>query len=160
MKPGVAKTVDVVVLDGAWRVKLPRCRAFALRAAGAAIAGRRLRPGAHFAVVLADDRTVRRLNRDFRGRDKPTNVLAFAERDATMPDAKTLGDVVLALGTVAREAKAQGKTLAQHAAHLVVHGTLHLLGFDHVNKDDATRMEAAERKALARIGLPDPYVTR
>jgi len=153
-------TVDVVVLDDAWRAKLRTCRALVARSAAAALAGRNVRRGAGVVVALANDRTVRLLNRAYRGRDKATNVLAFAERDARSPDPASLGDVVLALGTIAREAKAQGKTLAQHAAHLVVHGTLHLLGFDHVEEAEARRMEAAERRALARIGVPDPYRIR
>jgi len=152
-----ACAVEIVVLDDAWRRAMPQCRAKVRLAVEAALVGRRLRRGAHLSVVLTDDRMVRRLNRDFRGRDKPTNVLAFAERDAATPDPASLGDVVLARGTVAREARVQGKTLAQHTAHLVVHGTLHLLGFDHERAADAQKMEAAERRALARIGLPDPY---
>ena len=160
MTQRAAPTVEIVVLDDAWRAKLRSCRALAARAVDAALAGRRLRRRATLVVALANDRTVRRLNRDHRGRDKATNVLAFAERDAHSPDPGSLGDIVLALGTVAREAKAQGKTLAQHAQHLVVHGTLHLLGFDHVDEAEARRMEAAERRALARIGVPDPYRPR
>ena len=160
MPTGAVPAVDIVVLDQAWRAKLRGCRALAAQAVGAALAGRRRRRGASIVVALANDRTVRRLNLAYRGRDKATNVLAFAERDAGSPDPASLGDIVLALGTVAREAKAQGKTLAEHAAHLVVHGTLHLLGFDHVEEAEARRMEAAERRALARIGVPDPYRPR
>lgn len=154
------ETVEVLVIDLNWRTAMPRCRSFVAKAASAALAHRKRRGAAGLSVVLADDRLVRRLNRDYRGYDKPTNVLAFAEDEADNPDPSTLGDVVLARRTVAREAKAQGKTFAQHVAHLVVHGTLHLLGFDHVRKADALRMEAAERRILADIGIPDPYAIR
>ncbi|MEP4885126.1 MAG: rRNA maturation RNase YbeY, partial [Alphaproteobacteria bacterium] len=106
------------------------------------------------------------LNRDWRDRDAATNVLSFAldeplgdstparggEKGAAMP-----GDVVVAYETCAAEAKDQGKTLAHHLSHLVVHGTLHLLGFDHASDDEAETMEALERAVLARIGVPDPY---
>jgi probable rRNA maturation factor len=104
-------------------------------------------------VALADDRRVRTLNARDRSKDKPTNVLSYpsGERDF-------LGDVVLARQTVWREAKSQGKTAADHLTHLVVHGTLHLLGYDHETSEaDAERMEALERRILAKLGIADPY---
>ena len=104
-------------------------------------------------VVLADDARVRELNRDFRGKDRPTNVLSFP-----MPeDSGLLGDVVFALETLTREAAAQGKTFADHFAHLLVHGVLHLHGLDHVDDADATDMEAREVRALATLGIDNPY---
>jgi probable rRNA maturation factor len=104
------------------------------------------------AVVLADDKTIRGLNRDFRGIDKPTNVLSF-------PGEKPhLGDIVLAFDTVEREAKAQKKSVRHHALHLLVHGTLHLAGFDHANDKDAARMEGLEIKILAGLGVCNPYL--
>ncbi len=114
--------------------------------------------------MLADDALVRRLNRDYRGVDQATNVLAFPAADgggsvaaeAPLP----LGDVVLALETVRREAADQGKSVAEHLSHLVVHGVLHLLGFDHVEAGDAARMEALEIEVLAGLGVPDPYRAR
>ncbi len=116
------------------------------------------RPGA-VTILLSDDEEVRALNRQFRGADKPTNVLSFpAEGAATEPGALPyLGDVILALETVAREAGAQGKSFLDHATHLAVHGVLHLLGHTHDADEDAARMEALEVAALARLGLPDPY---
>lgn len=116
--------------------------------------------GGAVTVALTDDEEMRALNRQFRGADKPTNVLSFPEpADASrdVADARFLGDVILARETVTREAEAQGKTFADHASHLVVHGVLHLLGYTHDADADAARMEAMEIAALARLGLPDPY---
>ena len=92
------------------------------------------------------------LNRDFRGKDKPTNVLSFP-----MGEPDYLGDIVICAPVVAAEAVEQGKTARAHWAHMVVHGVLHLLGHDHIKDDEAEKMEALERKLLARLGFPDPY---
>jgi probable rRNA maturation factor len=115
------------------------------------------RSGQSFSVtlVLTGDDEMRGLNRLWRGKDAPTNVLSFpadADRDRGF-----LGDIVLAYETAVREAKERGISLADHASHLVVHGMLHLLGFDHEDDDDAERMERVERTALASIGVADPY---
>ncbi len=142
-------TVDVVVLDAAWRRALPGIERLVRRAARAAL-GRR-RPS--LAVALADDRRVRALNARDRDKDKPTNVLSYPSGES-----RFLGDIVLARQTVWREAREQGKTPADHVAHLVVHGTLHLLGHDHeTGEAEAERMEALERRILARLGVADPY---
>ena len=106
-------------------------------------------------LLFSDDARVRELNRRWRGQDKPTNVLSFPA--PPQPGPRQLGDVVLALETVRREAEAEGKPLADHAAHLIVHGVLHLLGRDHESDEEAEAMEALEAKALARIGVKDPY---
>jgi probable rRNA maturation factor len=104
---------------------------------------------------------VRALNRRWRGRDSATNVLSFPSGETGAGGrAVLLGDVVLAYETVAREAAAQGKTLADHLAHLVAHGVLHLLGFDHAEDAEARRMESLERRVLARLGVADPYHAR
>jgi len=96
----------------------------------------------------------RALNRDFRGKDYATNVLTFVYEEKPVS-----GDLVICLPVVAREAKAQGKPFKAHLAHLVVHGMLHLQGYDHeTGAADAARMEARERALLARFGIPDPYV--
>lgn len=115
-------------------------------------------------VRFTSDAEVHGLNRSYRGKDKPTNVLSFPMIEPDMLDRPSplpellLGDVVLAHGVCAAEASEKGISVADHAAHLVVHGTLHLLGHDHETSDqDAQAMEAAERRALARLGLPDPY---
>ncbi len=112
-------------------------------------------------VRLADDAEQRRLNRDWRGVDAPTNVLAFPawEPGAPIPSGAPLllGDVVLALETVAREARQQDKPPGDHLSHLVVHGVLHLFGYDHVDEAEASAMEALETAILASLGVPDPY---
>ena len=108
-------------------------------------------------VVLADDAFIRTLNRDYRGKDKPTNVLSFPESRIPNPESY-LGDLVLALETIEREAKEQGKTFRDHTAHLLVHGTLHLLGHDHENDKDAAVMERLEIKILKTLGIGNPYL--
>lgn len=101
----------------------------------------------------------RRLNLLWRGKDRPTNVLSFPAAETTRVDRRRrlLGDVVLCAPVVAREARAQAKPLKHHFAHLVVHGCLHLLGYDHESEADAARMENRERRLLRELGVPDPY---
>ncbi|GAB5389322.1 MAG: hypothetical protein Alpg2KO_22900 [Alphaproteobacteria bacterium] len=117
------------------------------------------------AVMLADDPTVQALNREYRGKDKPTNVLSFAllddeEGDPDPSGELALGDVILALETVQREAREQGKSVLDHTVHLVVHGILHLLGYDHLEDDEASEMEARETELLSKLGIADPYAAR
>jgi probable rRNA maturation factor len=132
---------------------LPGVERLVRRAARAAVTGARRGGRRSLTVALADDRCVRALNARDRGKDKPTNVLSYPSGERAF-----LGDVALARQTVWREAKAQNKTPAEHVCHLVVHGTLHLLGYDHETGDaDAERMEALERRILARLGIADPY---
>jgi probable rRNA maturation factor len=99
----------------------------------------------------------RRLNRRWRGKDYATNVLSFAAATAALPGRRLLGDLVICAPVVAREARAQGKPLRAHWAHLVVHGVLHLLGHDHERPRAARRMEAREVEVLAGLGLSNPY---
>jgi probable rRNA maturation factor len=114
-------------------------------------------------ITLTDDDAVHALNREWRDKDKPTNVLSFPmtqpdEIDQLPPGMEAvLGDIVVASGVCVREAKEKGVSLADHATHLVVHGTLHLLGYDHMSDGEAEEMEAMERRALARLGIADPY---
>jgi probable rRNA maturation factor len=105
-----------------------------------------------FTILLTSDKALRALNRAFRGKDKPTNVLSFPS------GGDYAGDIAMAHGVTAREAKAAGKRFADHATHLVVHGVLHLAGHDHVRPRDAKVMEPLEVKILARLGIADPYV--
>ena len=122
-------------------------------------------PLVEIAIRLTDDAEVQALNRDFRGKDKPTNVLSFPQVQddlleglANSDDGEILlGDIVLARETCAREAEEKGISLADHATHLIVHGTLHLVGYDHMDDASATAMEALEVKALASLGIANPY---
>ena len=141
-------TVEVKVEAEAWRA-LPGAESLARAAAEAALSGE----GA-LAVLLTDDEAVRELNRQWRGKDQPTNVLSFPAAPTAAP---WLGDVALAYETCAREAAEQNKPLAHHLTHLVAHGVLHLLGWDHQTDAEAETMEAFERDILARLGVPDPY---
>ena len=118
-------------------------------------------------VRLTGDDEVHALNAEWRGKDKPTNVLSFpmADQDELGSDAHQgpelmLGDIILARGVCASEAAEKGVPLERHAAHLMVHGTLHLLGYDHMDEDEAADMEAREVRALARLGIADPYGDR
>jgi probable rRNA maturation factor len=120
---------------------------------------------AEVGVLLADDATVRRLNADHRGKDRPTDVLSFPTFEYVLEDAPgnlppgpvPLGDVVLALETVRADAAAEDKPFPDHVSHLLVHGCLHLLGYDHETTEDAARMEGLERAILEQLGIPDPY---
>jgi probable rRNA maturation factor len=112
-------------------------------------------------VRLVDDGTIRGLNRDWRGRDKPTNVLSFPMGDpAPIGEADfpwLIGDIVMSFDTMKVEAERDGKPLEHHVAHLAIHAALHLIGHDHENEAEAEAMEAAEIKLLAGLGIPDPY---
>lgn len=158
--------------SGAWANALPEAEDMAVRAAAAAFAAAgpaaaalAARGPVEMAVVLADDAEVRDLNARWRGKDRPTNVLSFPSLDpdeiASQPRDMPvlLGDVVLAYETCAREAAEQGKSLADHVCHLVVHGTLHLVGYDHETDADAAVMEPLETRILAGLGIADPYET-
>nr|WP_207161099.1 rRNA maturation RNase YbeY [Halorhodospira halophila] len=119
--------------------------------------------GGELTVRIVDEDESRALNRDYRGRDKPTNVLSFpCELPPGLPAeaAQILGDLVVCAPVVAREAAEQGKPEADHWAHMLVHGALHLLGYDHEDPAQAERMEAEERRILAALGVPDPYQER
>ena len=109
------------------------------------------------AVLLTDDATIRLMNAQWRGIDKPTNVLSFP---ATESDAPHLGDIAIAGETVAREAEAENKAFLDHLAHLSIHGYLHLIGFDHETDRKAERMEQLETRILASLGIADPYADR
>jgi probable rRNA maturation factor len=109
---------------------------------------------------LTDDAAIRALNNRWRGLDKPTNVLSFPAPAALQGDSPVhLGDIAIAYETVAREAESEGKPLAHHLSHLAVHGFLHLLGYDHESEPEAEAMEQQERAILARLRIPDPYLT-
>ncbi|WP_315812171.1 rRNA maturation RNase YbeY [Bradyrhizobium sp. SZCCHNR2028] len=120
---------------------------------------------AEIAVMLTDDDGIRTLNSNWRGIDKPTNVLSFPALQPTGPrgedDApRMLGDIAIAYETMRREADEEQKPFAHHLSHLTVHGFLHLIGYDHETDDEAEEMEALEREILAHLGIPDPYADR
>jgi len=153
-----------VTIDAAdWLTALPEAETLVGQAADGAlaVAAPDLRAAAELGVLLTDDAVSRQLNHRYRGRDQATNVLAFATGEDTVPAAQPLllGDVVVALGVVLREAVEQHKRPADHLSHLIVHGILHLLGHDHQDDASAAVMEALEVEALARLGIADPYVT-
>lgn len=116
--------------------------------------------GAELTVVLADDAFIQELNYTYRGKNKPTNVLSFPSypESRSLNSDSSLGDIILALGTIQKEAKAQQKTLKDHAMHLIVHGVLHLLGYDHENEKEAASMEEKEIKILNKLGIKNPYL--
>lgn len=130
----------------------------ALAEAGADVAAS---DGVMLSLLFTDDTAIALLNRDWRGKDMPTNVLSFPAAPGINPlGPEPLGDIALAHETCAREAAQEGKTLAAHVAHLVIHGVLHCLGDDHEDDAQAEAMEAREVAALARMGIADPYVER
>ena len=159
--------IESQVTHAAWREAMPDLTRRAKRAAKAALAvAAPVAAEAELALVFVDDAASRTLNRDWRGKDKPTNVLAFAAQEAkagTRPPAAVtdgpllLGDVVLAYETIAGEAEAGGVPFGDHASHLIVHGILHLLGYDHQRPREARVMETLEAQALATIGIANPY---
>jgi probable rRNA maturation factor len=153
--PKLQQGILVVVDDPGWRKVrglLPRLK----RAAAAAERAARFRGASTLTILLSRDGKLKSLNRDFRGLDKPTNVLSFPagpNKDGYR------GDIALALGVTRREAKSAGKSLADHAAHLVVHGVLHLAGHDHERVRDAKVMEKLEIDILHGLGIANPYET-
>lgn len=139
--------ITLVVEDAQWR----KTRGLQARLKdAAAVTARAAKLKGEITILLSDDERLRVLNRDFRGKDKPTNVLSFPQPGG--------GDIAIAHGVTAREAREQGKRFADHATHLVVHGVLHLGGYDHIRPRDAKVMEPLEVKILKRLGVADPYV--
>lgn len=150
-------TIDIDVEHAGWQ-QIAALDDLCRTAARLALDGRE----GDVAIVLSGDDEIRTLNAHWRGMDKATNVLSFpAPDDMPLPQGEQapLGDIILAFETVQREAQEQGKTLVDHTRHLIVHGILHLLGYDHDEDADATVMENRERDILAKLGISDPYKT-
>lgn len=142
-----------------WDV-LPDAEAIAERALNVAseMAHVKLMDGAELALLLSDDAHVKSVNQEWRNIDKPTNVLSFPSVEANkLARTPFIGDIIIAYETVQREAEHDGKDFADHFTHLVVHGFLHLVGFDHQTDDEAKVMEALETRILAELDIPDPY---
>jgi probable rRNA maturation factor len=148
-----ALKIDVMIDSKRWK-DAGRAKSIVRRAVARAAATRST-GAAELAIVLTDDSAIRALNRDWRGIDKPTNVLSFPAKNGSLKP--HLGDIVLAFETIEREARGEDKPFADHVAHLAVHGFLHLLGYDHERDEDALEMEKAEREILRALKIPDPY---
>ncbi len=152
-------SVDILVEAGAWPAKR-RLRSLVETAVKATLVEVAAEGEAsELSVLFSDDANIQQLNNEWRGKDKPTNVLSFpafpVEVGSPLPP--MLGDIALASETVTREAELENKPLEHHLTHLVVHGVLHLLGHDHEEEAEAEEMAAIERRILARLAIPDPY---
>ena len=154
-------TIALSIADSAWTTALPEVERITLAAARQALAGVEDAQRMEVSVVLTNDAEIRDLNRTWRDQDKPTNVLSFpGETDTNSPDAPILlGDVVVAFETTRREVDDDraAANLADHLTHLIVHGVLHLLGYDHEIDAEADEMERLETELLAQLGIPNPY---
>ena len=156
----MAADISVDIADARWNDAVPGgVEPLVLDAVRAALAAHGPDAPVEIGLRLTDDEEIHALNRDWRGMDKPTNVLSFAlDEEMNAPGAPVpLGDVVIAYDTCVQEAADEDKTVADHLRHLVVHGTLHLFGFDHEDAGEADIMEDAERRILAGLGVSDPY---
>ena len=157
MKP----KVEVLESSPIWRT-VPGVKKLARRSIDASLAASDVQvlDGAEVSVQLTDDAQIRVLNAQWRGIDTPTNVLSFpAVATSGIAAAPLLGDIVLAFETTKREAAEEGKAFEDHFVHLVAHGFLHLLGYDHQTASEADRMEALETRILAKLGIADPYAS-
>lgn len=152
--------IAILLHDRRWLKAVPRLMTLTRRFARAALDATDAGPVA-VTIVLAKDAEIRALNHQFRGKDKPTNVLSFPPApgpEAADPEKLAeIGDVILAYETLAKEAVTQGKPFVNHLGHLVIHGILHLVGYDHERPGDARVMERLEAKILSMLGMPDPY---
>lgn len=149
---------DISIEGGGWPDEA-HLRAIAEKTVSATARHAGVTVDTELSLLFTDDASIRTLNREWRGKDKPTNVLsfpAFPVKPGSQPG-PVLGDVVLARETVFREAGEEGKSVEAHLSHLIGHGVLHLLGYDHETDGDAYLMEALERRILADIGIADPY---
>ncbi|HEY9163859.1 MAG TPA: rRNA maturation RNase YbeY [Magnetovibrio sp.] len=164
MMNDVPLTIDINVEAGPWTEALPDHEALTRRAVLAVCAALDGVPdGSEVSILLTDDAHQQVLNRDWRGKDKPTNVLSFPGDDFDdVPEGAPLllGDIAIAFETTTSEAREQQKTLAQHFSHLLVHGMLHLLGYDHETQLEADEMEPLEIEILDGLGIASPYPDR
>lgn len=149
--------IDIRVSDPRWEA-LGDVEAFAAHVLGLAAA--RMNTGGEVAILLTDDAEMHALNKQWRGKDKPTDVLSFPSDGPEIPgQPQYLGDIAVGYETSLRDAEAMDRPFEAHASHLLVHGFLHLLGYDHIEAEDAKVMEPLEVDILAGLGWPDPYAT-
>lgn len=152
--------IDLLVEAGIWPAE-EQLERLARRSVDAALAetGASAEQPTELSLVFSDDAGIRELNSGWRGKDKPTNVLSFPAFPVRPGDPlpPMLGDIVLAAETISREAELEEKSFEHHLTHLIVHGFLHLVGYDHETEEEAETMETLERRALARLAIPDPY---
>jgi probable rRNA maturation factor len=151
-----APAIEIAIASKLWDAQPPAGES--VRAAIAAAAAAIEAPASEVSVVLTDDAAIAKLNREWRGIDKPTNVLSFPAAKA--PGNAFLGDIVIAYETLKREADEEAREFLHHLAHLSVHGFLHLIGYDHQADSDAEAMEGLESKIMLQMSLPDPYRAR
>ena len=144
--------LEITVKEKRWKEVLPKYRSFCRKV----ISDRVDLSSESVSVVLAGDGFVHQLNAEYRNIDKPTNVLSFPMPYVDVP-MRPMGDIVLSLDTLERECKEQNKTLEEHLAHLLIHGALHLLGYDHITDEEAQEMEALEKETMQRLGYKNPY---
>lgn len=163
-KPDIELNVDVLVEDKAWATKAPRLKRQMLAAMELALERQHKfripAKGCEIAVILTGDRQIKKLNKVYRGKDYATNVLSFPlyDDDLAMADLPVMvGDIVLTHGVIEAEAKRDKKTFTNHFIHLVVHGVLHLCGYDHETDGQARTMERLEKQILFDLNIPDPY---
>lgn len=164
-------SIDISITDPQWETACPECEALTEKAiysvfSGSPIARQLILNGVEpeISVVLANDDLVQTLNREYRNKDKPTNVLSFAQLDTpdgwqapAAPGPCTLGDLILGFETVRTEAEQEKKSLSAHLTHLIIHGMLHLLGYDHMEEGPADAMESLEIQLLKGLGYQNPY---
>jgi len=165
MAPSALPLTDILVVADCWQAE-PEAEAVIQQAIRFAADNVDIGPDeTELAIMLTDDAGIRTLNSNWRGIDKPTNVLSFPALQPTGargPDdaPRMLGDIAIAYETTRREADEEGKPFDHHLSHLAIHGFLHLIGYDHENDVDAEEMEALEQTILAQLGIPDPYADR
>ena len=147
--------IDARIADPRWRKAIRGLDSLTARAVSAA--ANRTGRGGEVAVLFTDDSEMHRLNRNWRGKDKPTDVLSFPAPEGIPGEIRYLGDIALGLETASADAEKLGRGMPAHISHLLVHGFLHLLGYDHETAGDAHVMESLEIEILAGLGLPDPY---
>ncbi|MEE9315368.1 MAG: rRNA maturation RNase YbeY [Rhizobiaceae bacterium] len=152
--------IDIAINEGNWagEGELQALSKNAIEAATLHLE-EQLPDGAEVSLLFTDDAQMQSLNKDWREQDKPTNVLSFAANEGDGPDTPLLGDIILAFETVKREADEQRKPFEHHLTHLIIHGFLHLLGYDHIDDDEAEQMELLETKLLAGLEISDPYLS-